>query len=776
VECPIVKIAATTTPDNLSVVRSRALLPLAALCCAAASAQTFHGAADLDAVINQAIHEDQVPGAVVLVGHKGQVVYRKAYGYRALVPAKEAMTVDTIFDIASLTKIVGTTSAVMKLVEQGKLRIDDRVTYYLPEFQGGQSPITIRDLMTHFSGLRPDLDLEPAWSGYENGIHRALIDKPAGPPETKFVYSDINFLLMGEIVHRLSGLPENEYAKKVLFEPLGMKDTGYLPAAALKPRIAPTELLKDGTLLRGVVDDPTTRFMDGVAGQAGVFSTVDDLGKFCQMILDGGQGLFSPATIQKFTEPATLSFQAGAAQPVLRGLGWDIQSPYSGPRGDLFPPTSFGHTGYTGTSIWIDPSSQTYVVLLTNSVHPQVRRAITPLRAKVATIVAASAGYEPVAAPSPLLQTNTGLDVLEEVNFQPLQGRHIGLITNQTGVDKQGRRNVDAMRAARVDVTALFSPEHGFAGVEDRPGIENAVDPATGIKIWSLYGKTLRPAPEMLRGLDALVFDIQDVGVRFYTYESTMLYAMEEAAKAKLPFYVLDRPDPVTGLHVEGPMLDADKLSFTGSWPLPLRHGMTMGELAKLFNGEKHLNADLHVVEMTGWTRDKWFDATGLPWVDPSPNIRNLNEALLYPGVAMLEYSTNYSVGRGTDAPFEQIGADWIHGPDLAAYLNARGIPGVRFYPLRFTPASSTFSGKTIEGVRLEITNRDVFSSAQLGLDLAAGLEALYPGKIVWEANRSLIGSNGVLRALATHNDAGSVARTGIGEFLKLRQRYLIYR
>ncbi len=409
------------------------------------------------------------------------------------------------------------------------------------------------------------------------------------------------------------------------------------------------------------------------------------------------------------------------------------------------------------------------MVLLTNAVHPHIRKPVTPLRAKVATIVAAAAGY---GVPVP---TNTGLDVLERDNFQLLQGKRIGLITNQTGVDRQGRRNVDAIRAAGVAVAALFSPEHGIGGTEDRDGIDDAVDPATGIKILSLYGKTRRPTPEMLRGLDALVFDIQDVGVRFYTYESTLLYAMEEAAKARLPFYVLDRPDPITGQHVEGPMLDADKISFTGSWPLPLRHGMTIGELAKLFNGEKHLRLDLHVVEMTGWKRAEWFEATGLPWVDPSPNIRSLNEALLYPGLALLENSTNYSVGRGTDTPFEQIGADWIRGRDLVKWLNARAIPGVQIFPQRFRPASSNFSGKTIEGIRFVVTNRDIFSPSQLGLDLAAGLAALYPGKIVWEKNRNLIGNSGVMHALASGADAGPAGRAGIGEFLKVRERYLIY-
>jgi uncharacterized protein YbbC (DUF1343 family)/CubicO group peptidase (beta-lactamase class C family) len=742
------------------------ILPLAAFCCVAVSAQTFHGAADLDAVINQAIREDKIPGAVLLVGHHGQIVYRQAYGFRALVPAKEPMTVDTIFDIASLTKVVATTSGLMKLFEQGRIRIDDPVTTYLPEFQGGNSPITVRDLVTHFSGLRPDVDLEPQWSGYDTGIRKALTDKPASAPETKFVYSDINFILLGEIVHRLSGLPENEYLKQILFDPLGMKETGYLPSNTLKPRIAPTEALKDGEILRGVVDDPTARYMGGVAGHAGVFSTADDIGKFCQMILDGGDGLFSPATIQKFT-----TAQTPVGQPVLRGIGWDIQSPYSGPRGELFPRGSFGHTGFTGTSIWIDPASQTYVVLLTNSVHPHQRKAITPLRGAVATIVAASIGYEKPG----LRQVNTGLDVLEQNKFQPFQNKHVGLITNQTGIDKLGRRNVDVMRAAGVNVIALFSPEHGIAGVEDHANIRNAVDTATGIKVWSLYGKTLRPTPEMLQGLDALVFDIQDVGTRFYTYESTMIYAMEEAAKAGLPFYILDRPNPITGIHVEGPMLDPDQLSFTGAFPLPLRHGMTMGELAKLVNGENHLNATLRVIEMTGWSREDWFDSTGLPWVDPSPNIRNLNQALLYPGIAMLESSTNYSVGRGTDAPFEQIGADWINGRELAVNLALRAIPGVRAYPVQFTPASSNFNGKMVQGVHFIVTNRDIFSSSRLGLELADALVTLYPRKIGMNSIRTLVGNSGVMLAVAKGADAAPAATAGLQEFLELRQKYLLY-
>ncbi len=762
-----------------------------------ALAQTFNAEAALDDAINQAIREDRIPGAVLLVGHNGAPIYSKAYGNRAVVPAPELMTVETIFDCASLTKVVATTSALMKLFEQGKLRPNDRVTEYLPEFQGGKSQITIRNLMTHFSGLRPDLDLEPAWSGYENGIHRALIDPPAGPPGVRFVYSDINYILLGEIVRRLSGESLADYVYKVVFGPLGMHDTMFLPPAALRPRIAPTEMLdKEHLLLRGVVHDPTARDMGGIAGHAGLFSTAADLGRFCQMLLDKGvwqgQRIFSPLTIEKFTSP-----QSPPDQPILRGLGWDIDSPYSGNRGELFPIGSFGHTGFTGTSLWIDPASNTYVILMTNAVHPHLRPAVTPLRGKVATIVAAAVGItvpgvsltgynETLTGPGLHREVEragdvrTGLDVWEDDEFRALQGKHVGLITNQTGIDRQGRRNVDQMLAAGVRVTALFSPEHGFAGKEDREGIADTTDPKTGIKVWSLYeGKNRRPTPEMLRGIDALVFDIQDVGARFYTYVSTMAYCLEEAAKQHIPFYVLDRPNPVTGVHVEPPLLDRDNLSFVGYFPLPLRHGMTMGELAKMFNSENHIGADLTVVAMKGWDRGDWFDETGLPWVNPSPNLRSLNAAMLYPGVALLEYSPDYSVGRGTDAPFEMIGAQFINGPEFAAYLNQRWIPGVRFYPLRFQPSSPPLAGTELQGVRFQITSRERLDSARLGLEITAALLKLYPGKISLESDRKLIGNEEVLRALAAGDDPQAIRQRqqdAIQPFLVLREKYLLYR
>jgi uncharacterized protein YbbC (DUF1343 family) len=402
-----------------------------------------------------------------------------------------------------------------------------------------------------------------------------------------------------------------------------------------------------------------------------------------------------------------------------------------------------------------------------------VGKAITPLRGRIATIVAASVGREKqfTSAIQPVL---TGLEVMAAGKFSELKGKRVGLITNHTGIDRERRRNVDLMTEAGVKVTAIFSPEHGFLGAEDQEIVKGTKDKKTGIPVFSLYeGANRRPSQEVLHNLDALVFDIADVGARFYTYPTTMAFAMEECAKAKIPFYVLDRPNPVTGVHVEGPMLDPSLTAFIGYFPEPLRHGMTIGELARMFNEEKHIGANLKVIAMEGWHRADWFDATGQPWIDLSPNMRNLNEALLYPGIGMLEYSPNWSVGRGTDSPFEMVGADFVDGPQLAEYLSARAIPGVRCYPVRFQPTSSHFAGKTIDGVRFLVTNRDIFDSTRLGTELAAALQKLYPGKIDFMVNKGLIGS---LSFIATLKSGAVPPPEPLDAFLAMRAKYLLYR
>ena len=682
----------------------------------------------------------------------------------------------------------------MKLVEEGQVRLNDRVTTYLPEFQGGESRITVRQLLTHYSGLRGDLDLEPPWSGYETGIQLALVDEPVAEPGERFIYSDINYILLGEIVRRVSGMPLPEYADQSFYQPLGMKDTRFQPPEQWRDRIAPTQKIPEFPApLRGVVHDPTARFMGGVAGHAGLFTTAADLARFATMMMRGGEldghRVLAAATVRKMTTP-----QSPADKAELRGAGWDIDTRFSSNRGALLPLGSYGHTGFTGTSVWIDPLSQTIIIIMSNRVHPDGSGSVVSLRSKVATATAAALGFK---LPGVILTgynetlagvrrrtvrnglVKTGLDVLAADGFAELRGKRVGLITNHTGLSRDGARNVDLMVAAGIDVVGLFSPEHGLAGVKDTNKIGNAVDAKTGIRVWSLYsGDSRRPSKEMLAGIDVLVFDIQDIGARFYTYMCTMIYAMEEAAKRDIEFVVLDRPNPITGVHVEGPMLEPDLESFVGCLPLPLRHGMTLGEIATMANGVLKIGARLRVVRMEGWERGDWFDSTGLAWINPSPNMRSLNAALLYPGLAMLEGGRNYSVGRGTNSPFEQIGADWIRGRELARYLNMRHIAGIRAYPVRFRPTSSRFSGKWIEGVRFVITDREIADSSRLGLELAAALVQLYPGHIEWSRSQRLIGSKAVIQQLRQGTDPALIQHNGaaaLRQFLEIRKQYLLY-
>ena len=757
----------------------------------------------VDAIINQSIAEGNIPGAVLLVGHNGKVIYRKAYGYRALEPKREPMTVDTIFDMASLTKVIATTTAVMQLVEQGKIRLNDPVAKYLPDFaQNGKEDITIRQLLTHYSGLAPDIDLTPAFDSKESAYRLADAETPAQAPGSGFVYSDTNFIVLAEVVEKVSGETLDEYVQRHIFGPLKMTHTRFNPPAAWRAKIAPTEYDEHEHMLRGVVHDPRARRMGGVAGHAGLFSTADDLAKFAEALLDGGDGILSAMTVAKMTQPET-----PPSASVLRGFGWDIDSPFSSNRGDLLPIGSYGHTGFTGTSIWIDPTTQTYIILLTNAVHPRGKGNAIGLRVKVATEVAAAlsltpdekealrwkslTGYnEAYSAARRMNARNgtvkTGIDVLEERNFEGLKAvegkKHIGLVTNQTGLDASGKRTIDVLaQAPGISLDAIFSPEHGVTGTLDTTDINNSKDAATGVPVYSVYGGSdaaRRPPQEVLRTLDAIVFDIQDAGVRFYTYETTLGYFLEAAAKTGIEMIVLDRPDPITGSFVQGPGTDEGKESFTNYWTVPVRHGMTMGELAKMFNAERNINAKLTVTAMEGWERGDWFDSTGLEWVNPSPNLRSVTEAALYPGVALIE-GTYVSVGRGTDTPFELVGAPWMKSRELAAYLNTRGIAGVRFVPGTFTPTSSNYSGQECQGVNIVLTDRNGFDAPELGIELASALHKLYPSDFKMEKMQGLLVNRSVYDALSAGEDPRRIQQDwmeGLEKFGKIREKYLIYK
>lgn len=756
----------------------------------------------LDTVVQDAIHAGQIPGAVVLVWHNGQVLYRKAFGYRALEPRRELMTVDTVFDLASLTKVVATTTAVMQLVEKGEVRLNDPVAKYIPEFsQNGKEDVTVRELLTHYSGLEPDLDLTHPWQGRDTAFSMAFAEKPVNPPGSRFLYSDINFITLGALVERVSKVELDKYCAQNIFTPLKMARTRFLPPATWVPKIAPTEYDEQNRMLRGVVHDPSARRMGGVAGEAGLFSTADDLSKFARALIAGSSVLPS-LLVEKMSTP-----QQPPAAHELRGFGWDIDSPFSTNRGELLPVGSFGHTGFTGTSLWIDPTTRTYIVLLTNAVHPRGKGSAVALRTKLATAVTAALALTPSEKEQARLKSitgyneaqtamrrvagrngsvQTGIDVLQRNNFDPVRAvsgkKKIGLLTNQTGLDSQGRRTIDVLaHADGISLDAIFSPEHGVTGTLDTTDVANTRDAATGVPVYSVYGATdaaRRPSLDTLKLLDAIVVDVQDAGVRFYTYETTLGYFLEGAAKAGVEVFVLDRPDPITGSFVQGPMPDPGRESFVSYGAVPVRHGMSMGELAKMYNAERGINAKLTVIPMEGWMRGDWFDSTALEWVNPSPNLRSLTEATLYPGVALVE-GTNVSVGRGTETPFELLGAPWIHGRELAQYLNAREISGVRFVPVSFTPNASNYAGQKCEGVNIVVVERNAFDAPELGIELASALHKLYPDQFHLERMIELLLNQRVYDAITQGVDPRRIAedwREPLARFQDLRQKYLIYK
>ena len=855
-----------------------------------------------DKVLNQAIAAKKLPGAVLQVGHSGQIVYIKAYGNRAEDPALEPMTLDTIFDMASLTKCLATATAVMQLYEQGKLDFDDPLTKYLPDFATALDPsgkpdprraqVTIRMLLTHTSGEAPDVDLKDPWGLAQpdkaEGIHRALTTPLQNPPGTLFRYSDINFILLGDLVETLSGQPLEVYTAEHIFRPLAMTETSFHPfdktcgptlktganvdpgplprgnirmacppdtwsPLALDPRTAPTAHDSEGTvatnpdfdhMLRGTVHDPTTRRMGGVAGQAGVFSTAHDISLFAQALLDrlaGRPSTFplkqstvalmttpeqpghTPADLTQIPASTLVTYPSRKGHDV-RGFGWDIDTAYSRPRGTIFPIGSFGHTGYTGTSLWMDPGSDTYVVLLTNSVHPRDKRgAISAVRGDIATAVARALSLYPerataTAAPYPAHGPSvlTGIDVLESTSFAALReaaARHgghlrLGLLTNQTGLDHTGRRTIDILHddAARavpgLTLIRLFSPEHGIAGAKDSIDISNSTDAATDLPIRSLYGphdSDRRPQPADLADLDAVIVDLQDAGCRFYTYESVLGYFLEALANSpatssptsKPELIVLDRPALTNGLLLDGPVSDPGQESYTNYMPLAACHGMTFGELARFFNGERHLGANLSIVPLTGWQRASFFDETGVPWINPSPNLRTETAALLYPGFGFLEM-TNLSVGRGSSTPFEVFGAGvtpgpantpaqpaWFQADAVAQYLNARNLPGIHFEATTTTiaddPNHYPFHGQTIAAVRPIITDRAARQADAMGIEILTALHHLYPQQFALAKAARLVTNADTMAALDRGDDPQRIVAAWKPRLEKFRARRALY-
>lgn len=774
----------------------------------------------IGAVVQAQMDAGQLPGAVVLIGDEDGVRFKQAYGWRAVQSGqagpsvREPMSTDTVFDLASLTKAVATTTAVMQLVERGRLRLDAPAARYWPAFAAhGKGAITIRQLLAHTSGLRPDLDATPPWSGYQAGLRLVVAEKPQTPPGTRMVYSDINFIVLGELVQRVSGLSLPSYGARHIFQPLGMNDTGFAPMADQAPRTAPTEQLADGRMLRGTVHDPFARRMGGWAGHAGLFGTADDLARFAHALLHAEAGDAQaqkrdrqPARAYPLLRADTLrsmaTRQSPAGQSEWRGLGWALDAPLA-PQRDTLPPLGLiGHTGYTGTGLWIDLVHRQYLVILSNRVHPRGLGDARPLRRQIIALLASQhpalpgpaplvpwsgqgeaiqAGATSPRAPASTPRVLSGTDVLRQQGYAPLLKQRLGLITNLSAMDAQGWRTLDRLHTAPgLNLVKVFTPEHGLN--RDQEGlIPSGTDSVSGLPLISLYGAQRRPTPDMLAGLDTLVFDMQDAGARFYTYISTMGEAMQAAAQAGLNFVVLDRPNPVGSERVSGPVLDSDLRSFTAYAELPVQHGMTIGEIARWLRDDirarTQLDVKLQVVPMQGYQRPMRYTQTGLDWTPPSPNLRTPLTALLYPGVAWVE-GANLSVGRGTDKPFQWVGAPWLDGAQLALAMQADKLPGVAITPVRFTPASGPYQGQACQGVQFTVTQANTFDAPLLGLSLTRALQQGWPGTFQLDKTLGMVGSRDTLSRIRENQSLEEIVsswQARLRDFMTRRATYLLY-
>jgi uncharacterized protein YbbC (DUF1343 family) len=766
----------------------------------------------IELLVEEAIQQELVCGAVIGVGNREGLVYKKAFGLRNLHQKPEIMTEDTIFDLASLTKPVATASAIWKLVEMGKIRLKDNVADFIPELKTvvkgkkktENKPIKIEHLLTHTAGLLPYLKI-PLDKNLGNPSElEALIKEIANSaikesPGRSFRYSCLGYILLSHIVQKVSGKNLNEFCQMHIFDPLHMDHTFFVPDKTICPNIAPTELV-DNHLLRGIVHDPLARKLGGISGNAGLFSNVNDLSKFAIMILNGGKfkskRIFSPLTVKAMTSVYPPLRKFG------RSPGWDVLTGYSSPRGDLLSLRSFGHTGFTGTSLWIDPETKTFIIILTNRVHPDGKGDVRRLRSLIANIVAASVIHSDQTAVIP------GLDVFLAQHLALIKGKRVGLITHPAGINLQLQSTADLFfKHPDINLVALYGPEHGIRGnAQAGEYVPFYMDHKYNLPVFSLYGQTKKPDAAMLKNIDKymrtfdttsegkvpqkkmvnqvdiLVCDLQDVGTRVYTYIATMAYALQTCAENEIPFIILDRPNPINGSLMGGPLLRYPQYSsFVGLYPIPLRHGMTIGELAMLFN-DLYLpkKAKLTVIPMKNWRRKMWMNETSLKWVMPSPNMPTLSTATVYPGQVLIE-GTNLSEARGTTRPFEMVGAPWIDGYDLASNLNELNLAGVGFREAWFTPTFSKYKLQRCGGVQLHITDRQSYRPVETTLHLLNAVIQRYPKKFKFHAVYfdKIMGTPFIRKALKKGLPVETIIeeyQQELLEFEKLRKPYLLYR
>jgi uncharacterized protein YbbC (DUF1343 family)/CubicO group peptidase (beta-lactamase class C family) len=719
----------------------------------------------LDSLMEAGIAAGAAPGAALAVGRHGRIVHMRSYGRIDVAPAAAAVTDSTRYDLASLTKVVATTTAAMILEEAGLLNIDRPVHDFLPQINAPEKAgITVRQLLAHNGGFRSGA---PLWreSSDAASFLRAMNERPlAYTPGDSTIYSDWDLIMTGLIVEHITGEPLDVFLQKRVWGPLGMRDTGFNPLGAgplpigtactamastthpLLPLIAATEIdtVYRKRQVHGIVHDENACALGGVAGHAGLFSSARDLAVFATMMLNGGE--YNGVRILKATTIARWTARQGPRSS--RALGWDTPAPGSS-AGRFFSPRSFGHTGFTGTSIWMDPEKGIYVVLLTNRVNPtRANNKHEPLRRAIADAVQQAVMDAPVkewnpplppAPPSPAqARVLPGLDIFLADVPAAIRGKRIGLITNGTVVDRQGRLAIDLIAAHKdLKLVALFAPEHGIRGtVAEGATIEDERDAKTGVPVYSLY-KTEDHGPEdaMLADVDALVYDLQEVGGRTWTYVSTMALSMMAAKRKGIPFVVLDRPNPIGGEIVEGAPLDPKFKSFVGMYSIPARHGMTVGELARLFNTRFGIGANLIVIKAANWKRSMWFEDNGVPWANPSPNLRTPDALKNYPGTVYFE-GTNLSEGRGSERPFEQVGAPWLKAQEVMGALNAKALPGVRFEAITMTiGVAAKYKGQTLPGIRFVVTDRNAYRPVRTALIAIDEIRRQHPADFKWSGS-----------------------------------------
>jgi uncharacterized protein YbbC (DUF1343 family) len=674
--------------------------------------------------LETAVRRAKAPGASAYVGRHDETLFSGFTGQRQLLPESKPVESDTLYDLASLTKVIATTTAVMRLRDEGALDLDQPVgeVVPVPAFRA----FTFRHLLTHTSGLIGYDTWYKEVSSINEILQRLSTLPLASPPGVRRVYSDFGFMLLGKAVELLAGDSLDAYCRKHIFAPMAMFDTTYRPPEDWRNRCAATEQSAwRGRVMVGEVHDEHAYAVGGVSGHAGLFSTVGDVAKFCRALLHGH--LLPRKTLD---EMATLG---QVPSYPWQGLGWKIDPWRESTDGFLPSRAAIGHTGWTGTNLWIDRASGLYAILLSNTCHPSRTQRDNRLLRRVFFTGASSAHRFGA------INVHTGLDRVLWDSFESLRGKRVAVLTNLAAVDQLGRPLPEVFALdPSVSIKRYFSPEHGFHGQEEAGRrVKKQSAPAPVI---SLYGDQKRPTPAQLADIDLLVVDLPDVGARYYTYPATMKACLEACAEARKPVLVLDRPNPLGGVVLEGPV--TRQVGSDVCWgPVPIRHGMTLGELALFFKATVFANTklDVRVSLLDGWTRERWFDECSLPWMPPSPNLPTAETALLYVGMCLFE-GVNLNEGRGTDTPFKLIGAPWLDAERAAAAIDPLEAIGCQIEVSDYTPrpipgksSHPVYENELCQGISLRVTDPAQIRPFTLAVALLRAIRRNHPDQFAWK-------------------------------------------